>query len=165
MATSRNSAEIAVDPLRWKRISELFAEARLLDGERRLAFLKERCGEDQDVLQELKFALALFRLEALFSLRRAMADLTRKPPESVQVVGPSGELPVPTDLANERHYSIIEISKLWGLSEKTVRRIFEGEQGVIHWGSGERLHKRGYHTLRVPETVLHQVHRKLRKAS
>ena len=109
--------------------------------------------------------LALFRLEALFSLRRAMADLTRKPPESVQVVGPSGELPVPTDLANERHYSIIEISKLWGLSEKTVRRIFEGEPGVIHWGSRERLHKRGYHTLRVPETVLHRVHRKLRKAS
>jgi predicted transcriptional regulator len=93
-----------------------------------------------------------------------MADLTRKPPESVQVSS-SRELPVPTDLANERHYSIIEISKLWGLSEKTVRKIFEGEPGVIRWGSGERLHKRGYHTLRVPETVLHRVHRKLRKAS
>jgi hypothetical protein len=93
-----------------------------------------------------------------------MADLTRKPPESVQVSS-SRELPVPTDLANERHYSIIEISKLWGLSEKTVRKIFEGGPGVIRWGSGERLHKRGYHTLRVPETVLHRVHRKLRKAS
>lgn len=39
----------------------------------------------------------------------------------------------PSDLANEKHYSIIEISKLWALSQKTVRRIFEREAGVIHW--------------------------------
>ncbi len=71
----------------------------------------------------------------------------------------------PVDLANEKHYSVIEIAKLWALSEKTVRRIFEREPGVIHWSTEERLHKRGYRTLRVPETVLHRVHRKLRRAS
>ncbi len=71
----------------------------------------------------------------------------------------------PADLASEKHYSVIEIAKLWALSEKTVRRIFEREPGVIHWSTEERLHKRGYRTLRVPETVLHRVHRKLRRAS
>jgi AraC-like DNA-binding protein len=71
----------------------------------------------------------------------------------------------PVDFANERHYSVIEIAKLWALSEKTVRRIFEREPGVIRWSREEKLHKLGYRTLRVPETVLHRVHHKLRKAS
>jgi hypothetical protein len=35
------------------------------------------------------------------------------------------------DIANEELYSIIEISKLWALSQKTVRRILENEPGVI----------------------------------
>jgi hypothetical protein len=71
----------------------------------------------------------------------------------------------PVDLANEKHYSVMEIAKLWALSEKTVRRIFEREPGVIQWSREETVHKRGYRTLRVPETVLHRVHRRLRKAS
>ena len=66
------------------------------------------------------------------------------------------------DLANEKHYSVIEISKLWALSLKTVRRIFENEPGVIVWGHPEKSRRRGYRTLRVPETVLQRVHRKLR---
>ena len=91
-----------------------------------------------------------------------MADLARKLPESSHLAGFSvGSV----DLANEKHYSVIEISKLWALSQKTVRRIFEREPGVIHWGSEESCHKRGYRTLRVPETVLLRVHRKLRRAS
>jgi len=91
-----------------------------------------------------------------------VADFARKPPESSHVL----TLPLPSaDLASERHYSVIEISKLWALSQKTVRRIFEREPGVILWGSEESRHKRGYRTLRVPETVLLRVHRKLRRAS
>jgi len=94
--------------------------------------------------------------------RLNMAELARKLPGSAHIES----LPlVPADLANEKHYSVIEISKLWALSQKTVRRIFEGEPGVIHWGSTETRHKRGYRTLRVPETVLLRVHRKLRRAS
>ncbi len=80
-----------------------------------------------------------------------MVELARKMPESSHHVGLSVG---PVDLANEKHYSVIEISKLWALSQKTVRRIFEREPGVIHWGSEESRHKRGYRTLRVPETGL-----------
>ncbi|SPF32819.1 hypothetical protein SBA1_110026 [Candidatus Sulfotelmatobacter kueseliae] len=96
-----------------------------------------------------------------------MSNSARRPIEPsdgfrpVSVGSPLG----PVDLANEKHYSVIEIAKLWALSEKTVRKIFEREPGVIHWSTQERLHKRGYRTLRVPETILHRVHRKLRRAS
>ncbi|MGC2474517.1 MAG: hypothetical protein WA485_09285 [Candidatus Sulfotelmatobacter sp.] len=96
-----------------------------------------------------------------------MSEFARKPAESSHSLHAlSGAPPVASiDLASEKHYSVIEIAKLWALSEKTVRRIFEREPGVIHWSSEESLHKRGYRTLRVPETVLHRVHRKLRRAS
>ena len=67
------------------------------------------------------------------------------------------------DTANEKHYSIIEISKLWALSQRTVRRIFENEPGVIVWGCPETRRKRGYRTMRVPESVLLRVHRRLRQ--
>ena len=43
-----------MDPLRWRRISELFAAARQLDGERRIAFLQENCGQDEDLFQQVK---------------------------------------------------------------------------------------------------------------
>jgi len=69
-----------------------------------------------------------------------MADLARKMPQSSHVDGFSIG---PIDLANEKHYSVIEISKLWALSQKTVRRIFEREPSVNRWGSEETRHKRG----------------------
>jgi AraC-like DNA-binding protein len=110
-----------------------------------------------------------------------MSELARKPAESSHalhtVSGPSAGPAI--ELAREKHYSIIEIAERWALSEKTVRKIFEREPGVapispelfwrnwclIHWSTEEKVHKRGYRTLRVPETVLHRVHRKLRRAS
>lgn len=96
-----------------------------------------------------------------------MSDFARRPIEPsgpfrpVSVGKPAGSI----EFASEKHYSVIEIAKLWALSEKTVRRIFEQESGVIHWSREETVHKRGYRTLRVPETVLHRVHCRLRKAS
>jgi hypothetical protein len=63
-------------------------------------------------------------------------------------------------LGLERHYSVAEISEMWALSEKTVRRMFEGEDGVLQWGSPETRRKRGYITLRIPESVLLRVHRR-----
>jgi len=94
-----------------------------------------------------------------------MPEFARKPAESSHSLHAISGTPAAIDLASEKHYSVIEIAKLWALSEKTVRRIFEREPGVIHWSTEEKLHKRGYRTLRVPETVLHRVHRKLRRAS
>ena len=70
----------------------------------------------------------------------------------------------PASVAFERHYSVGEVAELWGLSERTIRRIFGNEPGVFKWESVETRFKRGYTTLRIPESVVQRVHRKLRKA-
>ena len=61
-------------------------------------------------------------------------------------------------LGLERHYSVAEIAGMWALSEKTVRRMFEEEDGVLQWGTPKTRLKRGYITLRIPESALLRVH-------
>ena len=65
----------------------------------------------------------------------------------------------------EKHFSVRELAALWGLSERTIRRIFAGESGVISWGRNESRTKRPYKTVRIPESVAQRVYRKLRQAS
>ena len=67
-------------------------------------------------------------------------------------------------VALERHYSVPEVAELWGISEKTVRNLFEGEEGVLRWGRPETLRKRGYYNLRIPESVLIRVHHRRQTA-
>lgn len=67
------------------------------------------------------------------------------------------------DQSLERHYSPEDISGMWGLSVRTVRRLFANEPGIIELGQGETLQKRRYFTIRIPESVLARVHRRLRK--
>jgi AraC-like DNA-binding protein len=69
------------------------------------------------------------------------------------------------DSTLEKHYTISEVSKLWGLSEKTVRRIFDQEPGVVELDNGKSRRKRAYVTRRIPESVLKRVHRKLQRSA
>jgi hypothetical protein len=73
-----------------------------------------------------------------------------------------GEGPLQTPLASfqEPHYTVAEIAELWKLSRDVVREIFQGEPGVLVIGRNGSGSKRGYHTLRVPESVLARVHRR-----
>jgi hypothetical protein len=68
-------------------------------------------------------------------------------------------------VALERHYSVSEIAELWAMSEKSVRRFFAGENGVLEWGTHESARKRGYLNLRIPESVLIRVHQRRQRAS
>jgi hypothetical protein len=63
--------------------------------------------------------------------------------------------------ALERHYCVAEIAKLWGLSESTIRRLFIDEPGVLKITHKETRFKRGYTSLRIPERIALQVHRRL----
>jgi transcriptional regulator GlxA family with amidase domain len=94
-----------------------------------------------------------------------MSRIARKPVKSSRAFGAVAESLSPFELANERHYSVAELATLWALSERTIRRMFENEPGVLCWGSSERRFRRGYKTLRIPETVVLRVHRQLRVAS
>ena len=96
-----------------------------------------------------------------------MSGFARKPVKSSRAFdAPSRAEPRAFfDVANEKHYSVVELAKLWALSERTIRWMVESEPGVLCWGSSERRFKVGYKTLRIPETVMLRVHRRLRIAS
>jgi hypothetical protein len=57
----------------------------------------------------------------------------------------------------ERHYSVSDVAKLWALSRDSVRRLFRREPGVLVMGDR-------YVTLRIPESVLERVHRRMSNA-
>jgi hypothetical protein len=61
----------------------------------------------------------------------------------------------------ERHYSVGDIAELWSLSADAVRKVFENEPGVLVLGGQGSPNKRRYTTLRIPESVLRRVHRRM----
>jgi hypothetical protein len=67
-------------------------------------------------------------------------------------------------IALERHYSVPELAAMWHITEKTVRRLFEGEPGVLCWGAQETTRKRRYQSLRIPESVVIRVHHRRQTA-
>src|ERR1017187_1754763 len=62
--------------------------------------------------------------------------------------------------AFEKHYRVKELAGLWGLSAKTITRIFADEDGVIRVAN-EGASKRKYATLSIPESVALRVHERL----
>jgi len=70
-----------------------------------------------------------------------------------------------TELSLQRHCSISEIAELWCLDEKTVRRLFASEPGVVELANEETRSKRSYITRRIPESVLRRVHRRLTRSA
>ena len=61
----------------------------------------------------------------------------------------------------ERHYTPDELAEAWGVSTETIRSIFRDEPGVLKIGDTGSRHKRGYITLRIPESVVERVHNRL----
>jgi hypothetical protein len=61
----------------------------------------------------------------------------------------------------ERHYSPQQISALWGWSARFVRELFADEPGVLVVNRPEKMNKRGYKSLRIPESVMLRVAAKL----
>jgi len=60
----------------------------------------------------------------------------------------------------ERHYSVEELTELWGMSDDFVRRLFLHEPGVVVFYR-QQAGKRVYRTLRIPESVALRVHRRM----
>ncbi|HET6843470.1 MAG TPA: hypothetical protein VFK06_17590 [Candidatus Angelobacter sp.] len=79
--------------------------------------------------------------------------------QEVSKIGPA------STVALEKHYTVAEISELWHLDEKLVRKMFELENDVIVFGPNESRYKRRYRSLRIPESVMRRVHRRLTKVS
>jgi hypothetical protein len=56
--------------------------------------------------------------------------------------------------ATEKHYTVTEVSQLWGMSVWSVRRLFADVPGVLKIGQGKK-------TLYIPTGVLERVHQDL----
>ena len=61
----------------------------------------------------------------------------------------------------EKHYEPSELADMWGVSAETIRSIFREEPGVLKIGKSGAKYKRGYVTLRIPESVAERVHTRL----
>ncbi len=67
----------------------------------------------------------------------------------------------PIAIFQERHYTVAEIAEILKLSRDVIRKLFEREPGVLVIGSDRTRSKRGYHTLRIPESVAERAHRRM----
>ncbi len=73
----------------------------------------------------------------------------------------SSYVPPPETFA-EKHYAVAEVAAMWNISRDLTRSMFEKEPVVLVLeGNGSRQHGRRYRTLRIPESVVARVHRRL----
>ena len=70
----------------------------------------------------------------------------------------------PPERFAERHYTVAEVATMWQLSMDLTRRLFINEPGVLVIGDEASPGTRRYRTLRIPESVVKRVHRKLSNA-
>jgi hypothetical protein len=63
--------------------------------------------------------------------------------------------------AAEKHFTPDELAGLWAVSVDTIRNIFRSEPGVLKVGKTGGRFKRGYQTLRIPESIAEKVHTRL----
>jgi hypothetical protein len=67
----------------------------------------------------------------------------------------------PSEITFERHFSVEELSALWGMSDDFIRRLFLHEPGAVVF-CRHRPGRRVYRTLRIPESVALRVHLRMR---
>jgi len=60
-------------------------------------------------------------------------------------------------MREKQAYTVRELAALTGLSRQTVIRLFEEERGVLIGKRPEKLHKRGYRSIRIPRAVYERV--------
>jgi hypothetical protein len=63
---------------------------------------------------------------------------------------------------DEPHYTPEQVAEWWSLNPKSIRRIFQDEEGVLKFGRGVSTRTRRAHTtLRIPASVVERVHRRM----
>ena len=73
--------------------------------------------------------------------------------------GASVETPTPA----ERHYAPSDVAELWQFSVEKIRQLFQNEPGVVVVQAPVKKGKRPYKTIRIPQSVLERVHKRLQR--
>jgi hypothetical protein len=66
-----------------------------------------------------------------------------------------------TSLEAQQFYTTRELAKWTKLHRSTVQRLFVDEEGVVKLGCPTRRGKRQYFTLRIPQSVVERVFRRM----
>jgi hypothetical protein len=113
--------------------------------------------------RELKHLRKFQKSNGRFPSRKEIIELLRKVRGSKKFREWNPETaPVGDKSITERHYSPQELSVSWGVSAETIRILFRKEAGVLRLPSRRAAaEKRGYISLRIPESVAQRVHRRL----
>ena len=82
------------------------------------------------------------------------------PPSAPHVFAPPPASSRPIHPMLEQHYTIGKLSKMWGFSAHTIRAWFEDEPGCLMIHHPEKMHKRGYTSIRVPHSVAERVYQR-----
>ena len=90
-----------------------------------------------------------------------MAKSTATRQTHLAVTSVTGDINL-TRLSDEPHDSPAQLAERWALSSDFIRDLFKDEVGVIVIDRPETLRKRGYSTIRIPRSVSHRVHCRLR---
>jgi hypothetical protein len=61
---------------------------------------------------------------------------------------------------DEQHYKPSQLANLWGWHADKIREWFRDEPGVLIEAKPEKLHKRGYVSMRIPASVAKRVYEK-----
>jgi hypothetical protein len=66
-----------------------------------------------------------------------------------------------TPAFSERHYTVDQVAEMWNLSRESVRKMFLSEPDVPKISRPGNRYKRSYVTLRIPESLLNRVYRRM----
>lgn len=80
------------------------------------------------------------------SPNKRLPNVNRGTPNARSVSAPWGKVYSPAELARE-----------WRLSENSIRRLFQDQEGVFVLGDSNPRGKRGYCTIRIPQCVAERV--------
>jgi hypothetical protein len=70
----------------------------------------------------------------------------------------SGPIQPASVLMMERHFTVSELSEMWGFSGNFINGRFRDEPGVMHTQKKSSKGKRAYGALRIPQSVAERVY-------
>lgn len=66
-----------------------------------------------------------------------------------------------THPAFERHYTVVQLAKLWGFGETAIRALAANYPGVLKFNGNRASGKKCYIRMRIPESVAIRMHEQL----
>jgi hypothetical protein len=80
-------------------------------------------------------------------------------------MNPQPPVDIQESVAAERHWSPAEVAEKWGLGPATIRRLFQDEPGVVVISKPAKKNRQQHRTIRIPQSVLDRVHRRLQNTA